>query len=249
MRSLIAGNWKMHGTLAESSARAGRLREHALGGLPCDVLICPPATVLGVLARSLRDCGILVGGQDCHAEAGGAFTGDIAAAMLADLGCSHVLVGHSERRRGHAETDGDVCRKAAAAHAAGLVAIVCLGEDRNARQAGLAYDVVRGQLRNSLPESVTAKNTIVAWEPVWAIGSGDTATPADAAPMHRAIRGELVDRFGGEGAAIRLLYGGSVNSGNAGQLLDIADVDGALVGGASLDPDGFWRIVRCGSPQ
>ena len=239
----------MHGMLADTSARAGRLREHALAGLPCDVLICPPSTMLGVVSRLVRDSGILLGGQDCHGGQSGAFTGDIAAAMLADLGCSHVLAGHSERRRNHGETDHNVRRKAAAAHRAGLVAIVCMGEDGKQRRAGMAFDVVESQLKNSLPEGATAANTIVAWEPVWAIGTGETATPADVSIMHRFLKEALAGRLGDEARDMRLLYGGSVNSANAGELLAIEDVDGMLVGGASLDVDHFWHIVECGSAK
>ena len=245
MRSLIAGNWKMHGTLAWAGDHARRLAEKAGNGLPCDVLVCPPATLLNTVARPLHDAGILVGGQDCHYEAHGAFTGDIAAAMLADLGCSHVLVGHSERRTSHREGSRDVRKKAMAAQQAGLVAIICIGEDREERRAGKAFDTAADQLARSLPADATAANTVIAWEPVWAIGTGDTANAEDVLAMHRFLRQQLKARLGD---GVRLLYGGSVNPSNSRELLAIEPVDGLLVGGASLDPDRFWQIATDGAP-
>ena len=208
MRSLIAGNWKMHGTLAWAGDQARRLADKTRNGLPCDVLVCPPATLLGALAGPLRDAGILLGAQDCHHETSGAFTGDIAATMLADLGCSHVLVGHSERRSFHRESSHDVRRKAMAVHQAGLVAIICIGEDRNERRAGRAFDTTADQLACSLPAGATEANTIIAWEPVWAIGTGDTANAADVLAMHRFLKQQLMALVGD---GVRLLYGGSVS--------------------------------------
>lgn len=246
MRSLIAGNWKMHGTLAWAQDQAGRLAAKAGNGLPCDVLVCPPATLLNTVAGPLRDAGILVGAQDCHHETHGAFTGDIAAAMLADLGCSHVLVGHSERRTTHRESSHDVRRKAVAAHQAGLVAIICIGEDRDERRAGKAFETTAGQLTRSLPAEATAANTVIAWEPVWAIGTGETANAADVVAMHRFLKQQLIALLGD---GVRLLYGGSVNPSNSRELLAIEPVDGLLVGGASLDPDGFWQIATDGDPD
>ena len=246
MRSLIAGNWKMNSLLVDGLERVGAIAARADGANVCDVLLCPPATLLGELAARLRESAILLGAQDCHAEVGGAFTGDVSAPMLADIGCSHVIVGHSERRRGHGETDALVAAKARAAHDAGLVAIVCLGESAEQRDAGKAGDIVREQLRRSVPPSADGSNTIVAYEPVWAIGTGDTATPDDVAAMHRTLREDLLNVLGDGGAGVRLLYGGSVNAGNAVDLLAIPDVDGALVGGASLNADAFWKIVESG---
>ncbi|MCE2519071.1 MAG: triose-phosphate isomerase [Alphaproteobacteria bacterium] len=246
MRSLIAGNWKMHGTLAWAEDQARRLAEKARNGLPCDVLVCPPATLLNSVAGLLRDTGILVGAQDCHHETHGAYTGDIAATMLADLGCSHVLVGHSERRTSHGEGSRDVRKKAKAAHQAGLVAIICIGENRDERRAGKAFDTAADQLARSFPVSATAANTVIAWEPVWAIGTGDTANAADVLAMHRFLKQQLMARLG-EG--VRLLYGGSVNPSNSRELLAIEPVDGLLIGGASLDPDRFWQIATDGAPD
>ena len=244
MRSLIAGNWKMHGTLAWAGDQARRLVEKTRNGLPCDVLVCPPSTLLGTLARPLRDAGILLGAQDCHHETLGAFTGDIAATMLADLGCSHVLVGHSERRSLHQESSYDVRKKAMAAHQAGLVAIICIGENRNERREGKAFDTTAEQLVCSLPAGSTAANTVIAWEPVWAIGTGDTANTADVLAMHRFLKQRLMALLGD---GVRLLYGGSVNPSNSRELLDIEQVDGLLIGGASLDPDQFWQIASDGA--
>ena len=184
--------------------------------------------------------------QDCHHATHGAFTGDIAATMLADLGCSHVLVGHSERRTTHRESSHDVRRKAVAAHQAGLVAIVCIGEDRDERRAGKAFDTAAGQLARSLPADATAANTVIAWEPVWAIGTGDTASAADVVAMHRFLKQQLIALLG---HGVRVLYGGSVNPSNARELLAIESVDGLLVGGASLDPDRFWQIATEGAPD
>ena len=244
MRSLIAGNWKMHGTLAWAGDQARRLAEKTRNGLPCDVLVCPPVTLLGALSGPLRDAGILLGAQDCHHETHGAFTGDIAASMLVDLGCSHVLVGHSERRSLHRESSHDVRKKAMAAHQAGLVAIICIGENRNERREGKAFDTTANQLACSLPAGATAANTVIAWEPVWAIGTGDTASAADVLAMHRFLKQQLMALLGD---GVRLLYGGSVNPSNSRELLAIEQVDGLLIGGASLDPDRFWQIAADGA--
>jgi triosephosphate isomerase len=195
------------------------------------------------MAWTVKGSNVLLGGQDCHAEAAGAFTGDVAAEMLADAGARAVIVGHSERRAVHGELDRLVCAKAAAAHRAGLVAIVCVGETAGERSAGLTEEVVRRQLANSLPDAATAGNTVIAYEPVWAIGSGLTATAADVARVHAAIRQALVARFADAGAGMRILYGGSVKPANARELLAINDVNGALVGGASLKATDFLGIV------
>jgi len=245
MRALIAGNWKMNGLRADAAQRLSAFTQRARATAPgCDVLICPPAVLIADAAAALAGSGLFLGGQDCHAEEKGAFTGDIAAEMLADMGASHVIVGHSERRAGHAESDATVAAKAAAAHRAGLIAIVCLGESTQERIQGRAAQVVAGQLAGSLPPSANAANTVVAYEPIWAIGTGNTATPGDVAEIHGLLRAELEARLDGEGAGVRLLYGGSVNAANAHELLRVPHVNGALVGGASLKPDDFWTIVE-----
>ncbi|MBM3492194.1 MAG: triose-phosphate isomerase [Alphaproteobacteria bacterium] len=244
-RPLIAGNWKMNGllaALAEVRALAGRLARSGKTG--ADLLLCPPATLLHPMAQALSGSAIALGGQDCHAEPKGAHTGDIAAEMLADLGCRYVIVGHSERRQNHGETDAEVAAKATAAQRAGLTAIVCVGETRAEREAGRAEAVVTAQLLASLPAGCTDRNTVIAYEPVWAIGTGLTPTAADVAALHAAIRRVLGQRFGAAAGCMRLLYGGSVKAGNAAELLAVANVDGALVGGASLSATEFWPIVE-----
>jgi triosephosphate isomerase len=210
---------------------------------PADVLICPPATLVMVMAEILKDGPVAIGAQDCHAAASGAHTGDLSAEILADAGARAVIVGHSERRADHGETDMTVRAKQAAAHRAGLVAIVCVGETAGQRQAGQTLDVVKRQLERSLGEASTASNTVVAYEPVWAIGTGLTPTVADVAEVHGAIRERLVARFADEGRMLRILYGGSVKPQNARELLAVANVDGALVGGASLKAADFLGIL------
>jgi triosephosphate isomerase len=207
------------------------------------VLICPPATLVMVMAEILKDGPVAIGAQDCHAAASGAHTGDLSAEILADAGARAVIVGHSERRADHGETDMTVRAKQAAAHRAGLVAIVCVGETAGQRQAGQTLDVVKRQLERSLGEASTASNTVVAYEPVWAIGTGLTPTVADVAEVHGAIRERLVARFADEGRMLRILYGGSVKPQNARELLAVANVDGALVGGASLKAADFLGIL------
>ncbi len=247
-RPLVAGNWKMHGLAAQlAEAQAVRAGLPA-GSRPVDVMLCPPATLLAQLAWALKGSGILLGGQDCHAEKCGAFTGDLAAEMLADAGAGAVIVGHSERRSGHGELDRDVRAKAAAAHRAGLIAIICIGETAGERAAGLTEDVVRRQLANSVPDAATASSTVIAYEPVWAIGTGLTPTAADIARVHACIRAELNARFAGEGTRMRILYGGSVKPSNARELLAIPNVDGALVGGASLKASDFLGIISAYGP-
>ena len=244
-RHLVAGNWKMNGLVADSVARVEELAGLASLQPPaCDVLICPPATLIVPLRGYVSAGAMALGGQDCHHEDSGAFTGDIAALMLSDIGCSHVIVGHSERRRDHGETNAMVAAKAAAAHRAGLQAIVCVGENKTERDAGQAADVVARQVRESLPKGASAGDTVIAYEPVWAIGTGDTATPGDVEAIHTMIREVLTELVGGEATGMRLLYGGSVKPDNAAELLTIDDVDGALVGGASLKPADFWAIAQ-----
>ncbi len=244
IRPLVAGNWKMNG-LETSLAEVERLKA-GLGsraGLRADVMLCPPATLVAAMASAAAGTRLAVGGQDCHAKATGAHTGDISAEMLRDAGATAVIVGHSERRADHAETDAQVRAKAEAAWRAGLTAIVCVGETAGERKAGRTLAVVGGQLQGSLPDGATAATTVVAYEPVWAIGTGLTPTPADVAEVHGMLREALVRRFGAEGRAMRLLYGGSVKPSNARELMGIAHVDGALVGGASLKADDFLGII------
>lgn len=240
-RPLVAGNWKMNGLgeqLAEARLLAVMLKGVKLG---CDVMVCPPATLLQKLSAILKKSRIRVGGQDCHAEPKGAHTGDISAEMLKDSGCSAVIVGHSERRADHGETDGMVRAKAAAAHRAGLTAIVCVGETLDERKAGRTLDVVADQVAASLPESADAANTVLAYEPVWAIGSGLTPISEEIRAVHAHLRALLAEK-GLEAAPI--LYGGSVKPSNAADILAIENVDGALVGGASLKASDFIGIVK-----
>ncbi len=241
IRPLVAGNWKMNGlraSIQEFDAIAAGLPPSIAARV--DVAICPPFTLLAKLAEHDR---IAVGGQDCHPEASGAHTGDVSAEMLKDAGAAYVIVGHSERRADHGETDALVRAKARAAHRAGLVAIVCVGETREEREAGRMLEVVAGQLDGSLGDGCTAANTVVAYEPVWAIGTGLTPTVEDVAEVHRDIRERLARRFGAEGEGMRILYGGSVKPGNAGELMAVRNVDGALVGGASLKAADFLGIL------
>jgi triosephosphate isomerase len=243
IRPLVAGNWKMNGTkgsLAEVAKVGGKL---GAGSLRVDIMICPPATLVAALASAAAGSSILVGGQDCHAKAAGAHTGDISAEMLKDAGATAVIVGHSERRADHGETDAIVRTKAEAAHRAGLAAIVCVGETAAERKEGKTLAVVTGQLAGSLPNGATAMNTVVAYEPVWAIGTGLTPTAQDVAEVHATARQALVERYGDEGRRMRILYGGSVKPSNARELLSVANVNGALVGGASLKAEDFLGIV------
>ena len=245
IRPLVAGNWKMNGT----SASLNELRmigNGFLGGLDAETeaLVCVPATLLAHAAEILSRTPVRAGGQDCHAEESGAHTGDISAEMLKDAGASHVIVGHSERRADHGEDDATVEAKAAAAWRAGLTAIVCVGETKAEREEGATLDVLSRQLAGSVPASATPSNTIVAYEPVWAIGTGLTPTAADVAEAHAHIRQELVKKLGPAAAKIRILYGGSVKPSNAGELLGVDNVDGALVGGASLKAADFLGIAE-----
>ena len=242
-RALVAGNWKMNG-LAAALTEAAKLRD-ALRIKPagCDVLICPPATLVAALAQASEGSALAVGGQDCHAKPSGAHTGDVSAEMLADAGARFVIVGHSERRADHGETDAVVRAKAEAARRAGLVAIICVGETNAQRQSGQTLAIVGQQLAGSLPDGANAAGTIIAYEPVWAIGSGLTPTADDVAHVHAALRAQLTARFGAEGGAIRLLYGGSVKASNARELMAVVHVNGALVGGASLKADDFLGII------
>ncbi len=242
MRPLIAGNWKMNGTgqsLSELAAVAGWV---ASNPVHADVLICPPFTLLS-RAAATADGRIAIGGQDCHESPSGAFTGDISAEMLRDAGAMAVIVGHSERRRYHHETDAMVAAKADAAWRAGLMAIICLGETEAERDAGRADEVVLSQIDSSVPVGARPATTAIAYEPVWAIGSGLTASCEEIARMHAVIRESLASRFRGVGAGIRVLYGGSVNPANACGILGLPNVNGALVGGASLKSQEFLSII------
>lgn len=242
---LIAGNWKMNG-LATSLGELRSMAEAAAGGLAAsvDLAICPPATLVAAAAAAAGDSGLSIGGQDCHPAANGAHTGDISAEMLADSGARWVIVGHSERRADHGESDALVRAKAEAAWRAGLVAIVCVGETEAERKAGKALEVVGAQLAGSVPEGAHGARLVVAYEPVWAIGTDLTPTVDDVAEMHAYMRKELQGRFGPSAASIRLLYGGSVKPGNAGELMSVENVDGALVGGASLKAADFLAIAK-----
>jgi triosephosphate isomerase len=243
-RPLIAGNWKMNGVRAEVG-EIGRIAQGA-GELwrQLDLLICPPATLLFAASAVLLGSKVRAGGQDCHVSPAGAHTGDLSAEMLADAGAAAVIVGHSERRADHGESDAVVRAKAAAVWRAGLTAIVCVGETAAERDAGRTLAVVGDQLAGSLPDGATAANLVVAYEPVWAIGTGRTPTIEDIAEVHGLIRAKLRDRFNGEADGIRILYGGSVKPDNAAGLLAAKDVDGALVGGASLKADDFLGIAK-----
>ncbi|MEQ1718183.1 MAG: triose-phosphate isomerase [Hyphomicrobium sp.] len=250
IRPLVAGNWKMNG-LKSGLAEAVAVHEALKGPLKsvaATVMIAPPATLLGAMAETLGEAargGLLqLAGQDCHTKVSGAHTGDISAEMLKEAGATAVITGHSERRADHGETDKDVRAKAEAAHRAGLTAIICIGETRGEREAGLALAVVARQLKGSLPDGATAVNTVVAYEPVWAIGTGLVPTLQDVGEVHGAIRRDLAARFKGEGAGIRILYGGSVKPDNAKALMSVGDVNGALVGGASLKASDFLAIIR-----
>jgi triosephosphate isomerase (TIM) len=246
LKPLIAGNWKMNGlrsSLNEILAM-GTAFEPALAAR-LDLLICPPATLVYTAAATAIGTRIAIGAQDCHAKGSGAYTGDVSATMLSDAGATYVILGHSERRSLHKENDALVHAKAEAAQAATLTAIICVGETRAERDAGKAEAVVRRQLRGSVPVQSTAHNLVVAYEPVWAIGTGLTPTVADVAQMHAAIRAQLCTILGREkGQGVRLLYGGSVKPSNAGELLSVENVNGALVGGASLKAQDFMAIAQ-----
>jgi triosephosphate isomerase len=242
MRHLIAGNWKMNG-LAASVEEAARIAAGAEAYAEVDVMICPPATLIAQVAGHLRGAAVQIGGQDCHPLASGAFTGDVSAEMLKDAGAAAVIVGHSERRVGHGEDDALVRRKAEAARRAGLTAIVCIGETEDEREDGRTLDIVDGQIARSLPDGEPA-DIVVAYEPVWAIGTGRTPVAADIAEVHSRIRERLIGRFGRPGAAVRILYGGSLKPDNAAAILALREVNGGLVGGASLKAGDFLAIVR-----
>ena len=243
-RPLVAGNWKMNGGLAmlkEPRLLAAMLKDVKL---KADVMVCPPAIILRRVKSVLKGTRIKVGGQDCHWNPSGAHTGDVSAEMLKEAGCAAVIVGHSERRTSHGETDEVVQKKARAVQRAGLTAIICIGETLEERKGGQTLDVVTRQLKGSLPEGATAANTVIAYEPVWAIGTGLTPTTAEVAEVHALIRKELGQLMAGEGAGVRILYGGSVKASNAAELMGQPHVNGALVGGASLKAADFLGIIK-----
>jgi triosephosphate isomerase len=244
-RPLVAGNWKMNG-LKSSHEVLSEIQVGYTPGLKAKVelVVCPPATLVHSFAVACVGSRVAIGGQDCHAKESGAFTGDLSAEMLADAGATYVIVGHSERRQYHREKDTDVCAKAVAAHRAGLTAIVCVGETREERESGKTLSVVRKQLRGSIPVDSGSHNLVVAYEPVWAIGTGLTPTAADVAEVHAAIREELKRLVGkADHARVRILYGGSVKPSNAAELMAVENVNGALVGGASLVAADFLAIA------
>ena len=243
-RPLVAGNWKMNGGIAmlkEPRLLAAMLKDVKL---KADVMVCPPAIVLRRVKSVLKGTKIRVGGQDCHWNPAGAHTGDISPEMLKEAGCSAVIVGHSERRSHHGETDETVAKKAKGVQRAGLTAIICIGETLDERKGGTTLEVVSRQLKGSVPEGAAAANTVIAYEPVWAIGTGLTPTTAEVAEVHAHIRSDLAKIMGAEGAGVRILYGGSVKPSNAAELMSQPNVNGALVGGASLKAADFLGIIK-----
>ncbi|MEX0583259.1 MAG: triose-phosphate isomerase [Sneathiella sp.] len=244
-RPLIAGNWKMNGLASSAAPELQELVKLAGNHSQpnCDILICPPATLLDKMVSLAKGSAVKLGGQDCHSNESGAHTGDISAEMLKDTGAEYCIVGHSERRADHGETSTVVQAKAEAALRAGLIAIVCVGETLAEREGDKTLDVISDQVRNSLPDGATAANTVIAYEPVWAIGTGKTPTPLDVAAVHAHIRKELGVLMD-DSDAVRVLYGGSVKGSNAAELMAVENVDGALVGGASLKAADFWPIVE-----
>ncbi len=249
MKKLIAGNWKMNGLEKDAVALIGEIGK-AIGAedgimARCDFLVCPPFVHIHLVKKHI-DHGHMpvdIGAQDCSPSENGAYTGDVSAAMISDLGCRHVILGHSERRHGHGETSADVKAKAEQAHASGLVTVICVGEQEAERDAGRENEVVKEQLFESIPDSATADNLVIAYEPVWAIGTGKTASPEDVAAMHGFIRDTLQEKLA-DSTNIRILYGGSVKPDNAAALFVVENVDGALIGGASLKADQFIGIAK-----
>ena len=243
IRPLIAGNWKMNGLKVATGEFEAMLAGAPSVAAKADLLVCPPATLVAAFAEKASGTAVAVGAQDCHPKPSGAHTGDISAEMLADAGAKAIIVGHSERRADHGESDLLVRQKTEAVWRAGLVAIVCIGESEEQRKAGQTLDILRGQLDLSLPDASTADNLVVAYEPIWAIGTGRTPTAADVEQIHKFIRDFLVQRFKGGGPRMRILYGGSVKPSNAAELMAVANVNGALVGGASLKAADFLAIA------
>ncbi len=242
-RKLAAGNWKMNGTSAALSELETLINAHPTADV--DILICPPATLIAQAAKTALKSPVQIGGQDCHSAESGAHTGDISAPMLTDAGASHVILGHSERRENHNESSMLIHDKARTAHQSGLITLICLGESLAQREAGSTLDIIADQLANSTPDGATATNTVIAYEPIWAIGTGLIPTLDQIAEVHDFIRSKLETRFGDQTASgIRLLYGGSVKPGNADEIFAVSNVDGALVGGASLKEADFSPIIN-----
>ncbi len=241
-RKLAAGNWKMNGTWASMSEVSTLLNRHKTPG--CEILLCPPATLLSRMSDMTVDGAIKTGGQDCHAAENGAHTGDIAADMLVDAGAEYVILGHSERRTDHNEKDADIHTKSLTALTAGLKVVICCGESLGEREAAKTLDIIGGQLAGSIPDIASGENLVVAYEPIWAIGTGKVPTLDQIGEVHDFIRAQLEKRFGAAvGGSVRILYGGSVKPGNAAEIFDVSNVDGALVGGASLKADDFSPII------
>lgn len=246
-KKLIAGNWKMNGLLADGVdlAKGIAAEVKALGKPQCEFLVCPPFTLLTSVKKALRGAKVALGAQDCHFETKGAHTGDISPAMLADLGCSYVILGHSERRADHHESNELVNKKVVAAHAVGLKTVICIGETLEQREAGKAIEVCKEQILGSVPDDSTSSDTVIAYEPVWAIGTGKIPTTADVEEVHAAVRKVLAKKLGkGNANKMRILYGGSVKPNNAKELMSLPDVDGALIGGASLKVADFLAIAK-----
>lgn len=245
-RKLIAGNWKMHCLKKDGVALASKIAELYAGtDSKAEVLVCPPFTILYSIANAVSDSGVLIGAQDCHYLDMGAHTGDVSPLMLKDLACSYVILGHSERRQNHKETDDLIQKKAEQALKNGLKVILCVGETEIERQEGRQDAVIKSQLMGSIPKTAKAENFVIAYEPIWAIGTGKTAQPSDAQAMHAVIRKEISKILGAkEAGAMRILYGGSVKPNNAKELLSLPDVDGALVGGAALKAEDFFAIIQ-----
>ena len=246
-RPLIAGNWKMNCLRSDARALADEIAtlRKSQADAAFDMLVCPPFTVIETVGNVVKDSGVFLGAQTCHTATSGAHTGDISPVMLKDAGCSHVIVGHSERRTDHDETDEMVQAQAVAANEQGMIAIICVGETEEERESGKALEVVASQINGSVPSSATATNTVIAYEPVWAIGTGKVATPDDVQEIHADIRKTLAEKLGEEAAnGMRILYGGSMKPGNAKELIALEDVDGGLIGGAALKAEDFWAIAQ-----
>jgi len=246
-RPLIAGNWKMNGLRSDARALADEIAtlRKSQADAAFDMLVCPPFTVLETVGNVVEGSGVFLGAQTCHTAADGAHTGDISPIMLKDAGCSHVIVGHSERRTDHAETDELIKAQAVAANEQDMIAIICVGETETERESGKALKVVASQINGSVPDSATAENTVIAYEPVWAIGTGKVATPEDVQEIHADIRKTLAEKLGQDTAnGMRILYGGSMKPGNAKELIALNDVDGGLIGGAALKAEDFWAIAQ-----
>lgn len=241
-QKLAAGNWKMNGTSAELAELESLRQAHPTPG--CEILICPPATLLHRAGQAVSGSSIEVGGQDCHIATSGAHTGDISAEMLRDCGATHVILGHSERRQDHGERNEDVRAKAQSAMQAGLTTVICVGESLSEREAANTLDIIGGQMSGSIPDAATGENLVVAYEPIWAIGTGLVPSMDQIGEVHAFMRARLERRFGeGVGRSVRLLYGGSVKPGNAAEIFAVPNVDGALVGGASLKAADFSGII------